>query len=45
MTFDLLNPYADFLNMYKDLLYPQITITPKEYGMRYRKRNKPFKRK
>lgn len=45
MTFDLINPYADFCNMYKDLANIQITITPREYGMRYRKRNKPFKRK
>lgn len=45
MTFELTNPYAAFYAGYKDLLNTQITITPREYGMRYRKRNKPFKRK
>jgi hypothetical protein len=45
MTLELVNPYADFYNDFKDLLYTQPIITPREYGMRYRKRNKPFKRK
>ena len=45
MIFESVNPYAAFYSRYKDLLKVQITITPREYGMRYRKRNKPFKRK
>jgi len=45
MTLELVNSYADFYNLYKDLANIQITTTPREYGMRYRKCNKPLKRK
>lgn len=45
MTFDLVNPYAGFYSRYKDLLNVQLTVTPREYGMRYRKRNKPLRRR
>lgn len=45
MTIGLINPYAPIYSRFKDLLNTQITITPREYGMRYKKRNKPLKRK
>ena len=45
MALELVNPYGVFYKVCKDLANLQITTTLREYGMRYRKRNKPLKRK
>jgi len=45
MAIELVNVYSDLYSHFKDLLNTQIIITPREYGMRYRKHNKPLKRR